>query len=498
MKKILFGVLGLCISVNAFAACGPHQDCPNENDRLSVDGVGCYTCHTTKNGGCGDSYMLAVLGGARVKGSGGNTKGQVIQDALWSCKAGGAVYDDHWTYRSQIPVCKNGGALKNDKNAHKVLYNGTYGNNRVTSGNGVYVGGTSANTACIRYECDNGFFPSADGTKCEKGCQSGNSYYKRGWVQTGKARTDCHTATLAQLKDKSNVKNGQLCLLKCNNNAVWELLVTEEACTNGYVPSADSTKCVKGAALIASEKQAAANKKQAEANKQKCEQSWGTWSGGKCVCDASKNLINDTNVSCACKSASYERNESSKSCEMTSVAVREQKCKDAAASGAMWTGDKCVCELPHREWNGAACIDPAGYAQCKAVQGAMWNTTMKTCVCTDSTKVFDGTKCVESEETKQKREASEAQLAVSDAVARLDSIVSTLEVSKWKDAEGKFNTARLASDSIAGVVLGTAGGLITSSVVKKHQVEEGFEDLQCVIGGQTVAGWGDEFTVGVQ
>ena len=260
-------------------------------------------------------------------------------------------------------------------------------------------------------------------------------------------------------------------------------------CKDGWVKSGG--KCITKQA----QQQAAAT---TQANKQKCEQSWGTWSGGKCVCDASKNLINDTNVSCACKSASYERNEASKSCEMTSVAVREQKCKDAAASGAMWTGDKCVCELPHREWNGVACTDPAGYAQCKAVQGAMWNTTMKTCVCTDSTKVFDGTKCVESEETKQKREVAAAQLAVTDAVARLDSIVSTLEVSKWKDAEGKFNTARLASDSIAGVVLGTAGGLITSSVVKKHQVEEGFEDLQCVIGGQTVAGWGDEFTVGVQ
>ena len=72
------------------------------------------------------------------------------------------------------------------------------------------------------------------------------------------------------------------------------------------------------------------------------------------------------------------------------------------------------------------------------------------------------------------------------------------EVSVWKDAEGKFNTARLASDSIAGVVLGTAGGLITSSVVKKNQVEDGFEDIKCTIGGQNVAEWGDQFRVGIQ
>lgn len=71
-----------------------------------------------------------------------------------------------------------------------------------------------------------------------------------------------------------------------------------------------------------------------------------------------------------------------------------------------------------------------------------------------------------------------------------------VERSVWKTADGKFNTARLLSDSIAGVVLGTAGGLITANVVKKNQIEEGFEDLRCTIGGQAVADWGDEFSVG--
>lgn len=80
----------------------------------------------------------------------------------------------------------------------------------------------------------------------------------------------------------------------------------------------------------------------------------------------------------------------------------------------------------------------------------------------------------------------------------MDSISSKFKVSVWKDAEGKFNTARLASDSIAGVVLGTAGGLITSHVVKKNQVENGFQDIKCTIGGQSVANWGDEFSIGIQ
>ena len=84
------------------------------------------------------------------------------------------------------------------------------------------------------------------------------------------------------------------------------------------------------------------------------------------------------------------------------------------------------------------------------------------------------------------------------AMSDIDSITSTLDRSSWKNADGGFNTSRLLSDSIAGVVLGTAGGLITSHLVKKNQVESGFEDIQCTVGGQVVANWGDEFQVGIQ
>lgn len=70
--------------------------------------------------------------------------------------------------------------------------------------------------------------------------------------------------------------------------------------------------------------------------------------------------------------------------------------------------------------------------------------------------------------------------------------------SVWKSSNGSFNYARLASDSIAGVVLGTVGGIITSNVVKKNQIKGGFEDIMCTVGGQNVASWGDEFQVGVK
>ncbi len=88
-----------------------------------------------------------------------------------------------------------------------------------------------------------------------------------------------------------------------------------------------------------------------------------------------------------------------------------------------------------------------------------------------------------------------------DIFAQIDSFIGSKFSEKsyvWKNDDGKFNTARLASDSIAGVVLGTVGGVITSNIIKKNQIENGFEDLKCTIGGQTVASYGDEFTVGVK
>ena len=65
----------------------------------------------------------------------------------------------------------------------------------------------------------------------------------------------------------------------------------------------------------------------------------------------------------------------------------------------------------------------------------------------------------------------------------------------WKNEEGKFNTARLASDLGAAVVLGTVGGVVSGTVIKKKQIKKGFESLQCYIGGKLMAGWGDTFNV---
>lgn len=87
---------------------------------------------------------------------------------------------------------------------------------------------------------------------------------------------------------------------------------------------------------------------------------------------------------------------------------------------------------------------------------------------------------------------------ITDAYKEFGNLTNDLKTKKWRNADGKFNTARLASDGVAGVVLGTTAGLVTAHVVKKGQIKNGYEDIKCSIGGQTVSDWGDELTVGVR
>ena len=87
---------------------------------------------------------------------------------------------------------------------------------------------------------------------------------------------------------------------------------------------------------------------------------------------------------------------------------------------------------------------------------------------------------------------------ITASVTWLEDFRAQLGQSVWKNADGGFNTSRLVSDSVAGVVLGTAGGLITSSVVKKNQIKNGFDDIHCTVGGQIVADYGDMLTIGIR
>ncbi len=113
------------------------------------------------------------------------------------------------------------------------------------------------------------------------------------------------------------------------------------------------------------------------------------------------------------------------------------------------------------------------------------------CVCRDDNQEIKNGKC---EWTAKYIAGLESDL--DSKFNNLTATIGGFEKNVWRDENGEFNTARLASDSIAGIVLGTVGGIVTANLVKKAQVKQGFEDIGCYIGGQSVAGFGDEFNVG--
>ena len=126
------------------------------------------------------------------------------------------------------------------------------------------------------------------------------------------------------------------------------------------------------------------------------------------------------------------------------------------------------------------------------VEMIMENETYKSCKCKDETKEWKNNNC-EEKSTLTQEKADAAKKVVQQFVKNTSD-----KASKWKDVEGNFNTARLASDLTAGVVLGTVGGVVSGVVIKKKQIEKGFEVLHCAIGGQSVADWGDTFTIGLK
>ena len=156
-----------------------------------------------------------------------------------------------------------------------------------------------------------------------------------------------------------------------------------------------------------------------------------------------------------------------------------EACCEVTGEIAKWQDGRCKCPTP----------------------GDVFITQIKSCVPVN-TLISDLTLTMDVRAIEEDSEQSQSVIAglstIEKAIIILDEISKKFEDSVWKTAEGKFNTSRLISDSVAGVVLGTAGGLITSKVVKKNQVENGFEDIECSIGGQKVADWGDQFRVGIQ
>ncbi|MDR1207190.1 MAG: hypothetical protein LBK26_02140, partial [Rickettsiales bacterium] len=71
--------------------------------------------------------------------------------------------------------------------------------------------------------------------------------------------------------------------------------------------------------------------------------------------------------------------------------------------------------------------------------------------------------------------------AGSSEPANAGSSASDKKDKKKKDKNN--NTNRIIADATAGVVLGAVGGIVTFNIIKKNQIKNGFDDLDCVVGG---------------
>ena len=228
----------------------------------------------------------------------------------------------------------------------------------------------------------------------------------------------------------------------------------------------------------------------------KCTSTGGKWikKSKTCECDKTNHLVyNGAIKGCACD-IGYMRDIQTNRC----VATSQTQCEHVGPSVANWIDGKCVCVDTDKIWSSNGCIVNPDKIMCDRISGAKWTGTE--CKCTIAGYVVNKarTQCVKSDELIKTEGQAASRATITSVYKKLNAMSDDFKVSVWKNADGNFNTARLASDSIAAVVLGTTGALVTSNIVKKNQVSGGFEDINCQVGGQTVAGWGDQFSVGIQ
>jgi len=421
---------------------------------------------------------------------------------------GGSPYD-MWRSANPTNVCKNS-PLKGPNSDSETYYLlvGRKSEAVVTGGDHPVI--PAGHNTCVYYVCKSGLVPDENGINCvavNSKCRTTSGTYK---VTGYRAKIECEKnagtisgvlASNGALTSLDNVITGDStkCTAMCKTDG-WDITLNDSSsCKKGYEPDAAKKKCVKTQATINAENAAAA------ASMQKaCTQTGGKWQGGKCVCDSEEHLTDlEQNRTCKCVSG-YELIEGQ--CVITDIEQRKQICESADDADWNPVNNKCVCRSKEMmisfNYGTGKCEQDSKYAACikAASSGAYWNESDNKCDCSKTGYFWNGSSCKKSEDLIAQENETMIRNNINRIATKISGGIAGWEgdLSVWKTSEGNFNGARLASDSIAGVVLGTAGGLITSNVVKKNQVRSGFEDVQCTVGGQKVADWKDEFTVGVR
>ena len=453
-------------------SCAPLKDSKCEYPRhLTISGVnGCYNCARGEKSSCN--------AGTRIYATRAHIGGEnQITNQIWECDPA----NRKWFNRTPS-LCAGSRNLSEDVKAGRAkltLVNPNTKNSINNASSYVVLNGE----ICFKYECNNGYNTTENGCveddDHKKGCEDSGGVYDI-------AKLMCVCAETKGLKLAANEKR-----CECLDG-------------DGFAWNKQNNKCEKTEEAIKEEEKKEEHRRQQSAviskNKKACTESGGTWNGGKCECDAAKHLeFKEQNVTCQCMTG---YNFESGRCAITNEQARKEACEKA--DNAKWNEitNSCICDnakdMFSFNYDTGRCEQDAGYKACIDATNTKWNG--KECVCTVSGWEWDGAKCEKSQALIDSEKLSAAKKRISATSEWLKTKWKAFEDDRtvWKNKEGKFNTARLASDSIAGVVLGTAGGLITSNIVKKNQVKKGFDDISCTIGGQYVADWDDEFVVGVK
>jgi hypothetical protein len=492
MKKTWFlAVLTILLGTNAFGDCKVTVCSPgggSDKSILSTTGVvgnnatgQCYRCNWGDNDyECGEGTIIAI----KHQDYAFNKQ---IKSFFYCSDAGS--HNDTWVNHNPSETCKDSPMPSSAQNTEKyfAIDGNKTGDIKSEAGDSLVL----ANGAhgCVMYKCKYGYRKDPSGKNCIVDTRNSNCKTTDGNTHPNghTLQQECKSANnvakgKGKLESLEHIKANAKCTMTCATNG-WDLTLNNDSCETRYGPNAAKKKCIKTQAAINDDNAAAARRN-------KCTNSGGTWSGGKCICSAEKNL-RLSNGECVCTNENYER--SGDKCVLTDIAQEKKDCEDAASMGAYWQDGECKCKNPQHEWRAKKCQLKADIAECNKITGAHW--VNNECKCKNANQEIN------AERTKCEMSANfTVTQDVNNAYSQLTAIHNKFRdnVSVWKDAEGNFNTARLASDTVAGVVLGTTGALVTSHVVKKNQVENGFEDIKCTIGGQNVAGWGDQFRVGIQ
>ena len=443
---------------------------------------GCYTCKKNEKGSCTQGNRVFVEGDSYIQG----TK---YMNYIWTCLDDQGRWDG-----TPLKSCDNQQIKWAEEvianRARLVSVNNPDRSRNHNNGSSFVIMGS---VPCGNYECIKPqYVENAATGRCEPNSARDQVCTKTGGQWSG---IECYCEPALNLKKSAD---GYRCECTAGSDYAW----------NG-------TRCEKTPAAIQREEEQQQQQQQQQQQRQRqqqqqaaakkaCVESGGDWANNACTCRAEKNIVL-SNGKCECKNADFKFESAAVGCVEKDETVRRRACEAASETGAYWNGTTCMCNGADMVFVGGRCQKSADAAACEAAIDTVWNSTTKVCSCKKAGYEWNGTACEETAESIAAREeANRAQritkssATIADASKKLDDIMAGLKISVWKTAEGNFNGARLASDSIAGVVLGTAGGLITSHLVKKGQVKNGFEDVQCTVGGQKVADWGDEFTVGIR